>query len=113
MALPAPSPPLNREAARPALHVRQDMIPNSRSKERGSSWRAESTIDGVVYEAPSRSGAAYALARVLVAAGIPDGPVTTGRMSWPSLHRMAERTISESAKSPLHSAVYREFDWGG
>jgi hypothetical protein len=100
MTLPAPSTPLNRETAQPTLHFKQDIIPNSRSKERGSSWRAECTIDGAVYKATSRSGAPYALARVLVAAGIPDGPVTTGRMSWPSLRRLAERTIFGEGQEP-------------
>jgi hypothetical protein len=52
------------------------IVPNSRGAT-GSAWRAACFVypDDHVYEATSRHGAPNALARVLVAAGIPDDEV--------------------------------------
>jgi hypothetical protein len=71
---------------------------------RGSAWLA--TTDG--YSARSRTGAAYALARTLVDAGVLDQPVRVaqagiaGYVTYRSLHRMAALTIAESRTQPIH-----------
>jgi hypothetical protein len=75
---------------------------------RGCPWIAECTVDGVGYAASSRSGASYALARVLVAAGVPDQPMhltsqgLRGETRLPSIHVMAGFTMAESATQPVH-----------
>jgi hypothetical protein len=74
--------------------------PDSRST-RGSAWRATVTIDGVTYEAKSRSSVVAALCRELVAAGVPDGPMTVtfdgvpGRMTIRSIHKFAGTALTE------------------
>src|SRR6516162_2878763 len=69
------------EASGMAIHesarmicVRQRVVPRSRTHT-GSLWEASTEIDGKLYSAASRHGAPHALARALVAAGIPDQPV--------------------------------------
>jgi hypothetical protein len=54
-----------------------DRILDSRTA-RGSAWRAIATINGVTYEAKSRSSAVGALCRELVAGGVPEGAMSTG-----------------------------------
>lgn len=94
------------------LLFHQTILPGTCTK-RGSLWRAACTIDGLDYHADSRSGASYALARVLVAAGIADQPVRVtsdirsgtetqrlrGALDYRSLHWMATRIISEGNQS--------------
>ena len=65
--------------------------------------------------AGSRSGAPYALARVLVvAAGVADEPMRVyteglaGYMCFASLHHAATRTIKESEGTPVKLARYEE-----
>jgi hypothetical protein len=88
------------------LTINQTIVPDSRTT-RGSAWLATATIDGRVYDARSRSGAPFALARILVAAGIPDQSVrvtrtgAAGDITYRSLHRMAELTIAESSTQPV------------
>jgi hypothetical protein len=71
-------------------------------------------LDGVEHIAESRSGAPYALARVLVDIGIPDQPVETAgadgivQMRFTSLHWMATRTIEESASTSIREGRYQE-----
>ena len=80
-------------------------------------YEAEVVIDGQRYSARSRRGAPFALARVLLAAGLSDQPVQVthkglrGHMSYPSLYRMAELTVVESATTPVRLGRYRE--WPG
>jgi hypothetical protein len=96
------------------IAMQQAMVSGSRTSNKGSRWRAVTMIDGVPYEAESRSGAPFALARVLVAAGVGDQPVQTigadgvVRMPWRSLHWMAGRTIQESATFPVREVGYTE-----
>jgi hypothetical protein len=87
----------------------------TRSKENNCLYQAEAIIDGQRYSARSRRGAPFALARVLVAAGIPDQRVQVthkdlrGELRYrSSLHRMAELTIEESNRVPVRQARYRE-----
>ena len=56
------------------IHLRQRIVPRSRTHT-GALWEAATEFDGNVYSAASRHGAPQALARVLVAAGVPDQPV--------------------------------------
>ncbi len=79
---------------------------------KGRAWIAETVIDGAQVQARSHSGASYALARKLVAAGVPDQPVRVsqdgiaGHITWPSLHKHALRTIAESATHPITGGRY-------
>jgi hypothetical protein len=88
------------------LEMQQTIVPDSRTT-RGSAWLATTTIDGRVYDARSRSGAPFALARILVATGIEDQSVSVtrtgaaGDITYRSLHRMAELTIAESSTQPV------------
>ena len=78
------------------------------------SWIAEAAVDNRTITASSRHGAAYALARKLVAAEVPDQPVSvmfanlSGEMTYPSLHAMAHRTIAESDTAPARARSFSE-----
>lgn len=82
---------------------------------RGKAWVALAIVDGRARSARSHNGASYALARVLVAAGISDQPVRVwragiaGYMTWPSLHKMALRTIRETATFPIGEVKWSEY----
>jgi hypothetical protein len=95
------------------IHQRIDL--NSRTANSGSAWIAETIVDGMTYSARSRNGAPLSLARKLIAAGVEDQPVrvfsdgTAGYMTYPSLAKMAGRTIAESAKRPVRSEKWSEF----
>jgi hypothetical protein len=90
-----------------------DRILDSRTA-RGSAWRAIATINGVTYEAKSRSSAVGALCRELVAGGVTDGPMTVafdgvaGQMAVRSIHRFAGTTTSES-DVPIHRAKWHPY----
>jgi hypothetical protein len=79
------------------IHQRADEA--GRSPDRPCYYDAEANVLGQSYTVRARYGACHDLARELVAAGIPDQPVTTihqpqgWRIGYPSLHRMALRTI--------------------
>jgi hypothetical protein len=107
------------------IHIRQRLVPSSRTHT-GSLWEASTEIDGKSYSAVSRHGGPQALARALVAAGIPDQPVEVrsevcvfdngaeirteelrGCISYRSLHAMAEATFEEGDR-PLHRARFKE-----
>ena len=72
-------------------------------------YDAEATWLGRSYVARARYGASHALARELVAAGIPDQPVeiihTPGNaiLAYKSLHRLAIYTVSEGPATLLRS----------
>lgn len=97
------------------LTISQHVEAGSNTGSRGSAWIAEATVEGTRYEASSRSGAPFALARVLVGAGVPDQPVIVtheglrGHVAYRSLHRMAGLTIAESASHPVHLRKWSEF----
>ena len=97
------------------ITIEQRPVEATRTPGNGCIWLAETVIDGKRYSARSRRGAALALARVLVAAGIPDQPICVrqaglrGEMRYRSLHRMAMRTIEESVRTPIGDRQYREF----
>jgi hypothetical protein len=94
------------------LVMSQTMIPDTRTRERGSKWLATCQIDGREYSAESRSGAPYALARVLINAGIPDQPVMViiegHKMGYQSLQWMAEHATAESATQSIHLARWKD-----
>lgn len=81
---------------------------------RGCPWVATCEIAGTSYAARSRSGAPYALARILVAAGIPDQPMSLvtqglkGEMRFRSIHRMAGWTVAESSSTPAKLVKWTE-----
>lgn len=65
---------------------------------------AETSLNGETVSVASRHGAAMALARRLVAAGVADGPVEAsgrdGALRWtsPSLHRLAEWALGDTER---------------
>jgi hypothetical protein len=67
----------------------------------GCRWLAEARVEGVLYVAQSRHGAAHELARRLVEAGIEDAPLRlhtdglAGHAAWRSFHAMAGFTYVE------------------
>ena len=94
---------------------------------RGRAWVAKCQVDdlaidsavncqtketGKPYQARSKSGAPYALARILVAAGVPDQPMSVvseglkGETRYRSIAEMAGRTIVESAREPVYLGRY-------
>jgi hypothetical protein len=100
---------------------------SSRTPQKSCYWVAETTIDGIVYRARSRQGAANELARTLIAAGVADAPMETylppaerwgpcARMGWGSpgmrlqyfgsLYRAAGSTHQESATRSVHREQY-------
>ena len=95
------------------IRVYQRPEEKTRSANNGCVWIAEIIVNGVSYVARSRHGAPQDLARVLVAAGIPDAPmqVTTaalrGETTYRSFYAAADRTIEEDAKVAVRSRRYR------
>jgi hypothetical protein len=107
------------------IRIRQRLVPHSRTQT-GSLWEAIADTDGKTYTATSRRGAPMALARKLLAAGIPDQPVEVrsevcvfdngagirteqlrGCIRYRSLHTMAKTTFEEGDR-PLHRARFKE-----
>jgi hypothetical protein len=92
------------------IRVYQHAEETTRSANNSCSWIAETIVNGIVYSVRSRYGAAHELARVLVAAGIPDAVmrVTTaglrGEMVYRSVHAMAAYTFRENAQTPVRRA---------
>jgi hypothetical protein len=78
----------------------------------GCRWLAEARVDGMLYIAQSRHGAAHALARRLVEAGIEDAPLRlftdglAGHATFRSFHEMAGFTYAESEARPLRRVRY-------
>jgi hypothetical protein len=100
------------------LIMRQRPLPETRTPDNSCAWLAETEIDRQLFEAKSRRGATNALARALVAAGVPDQPVSVthqglrGEMRYPSLHQMAGVTNVEGIHTLLRQVPYREFPEG-
>jgi hypothetical protein len=90
-------------------------LPETRTQNSACAWLAECEIDGRQFEAKSRHGAPNALARELVAAGIPDQPISihyeglAGAVRYRSFHAAAAWTFAESQSTPLRRVPYREF----
>jgi hypothetical protein len=84
----------------------------------GCKWLAEARVDGVLYLAQSRHGAAHALARRLVEAGIGDAPLRlftdglAGYSTWRSFHEMAGYTYAEGDRQPLRRVRYQRREDG-
>ena len=95
--------------------MRQWPDEQTRTPKNACLYQAEVVIDGKRYSARSRRGAPFALARVLVAAGVLDQPVSLtheglrGAMTYRSLYRLATRTIEESVRTPIGDRQFREF----
>jgi hypothetical protein len=109
-------PPRPRRAERPVITVQCRPLPETRTSNSACAWLAECEVDGRRFNARSRHGAPNALARELVAAGIPDDALEihfeglAGTMRYPSFHAAAGWTFSESASTPLRRVPFREFD---
>jgi hypothetical protein len=114
-----------RDDDRAMIFIHQRIVPRSRTGT-GSPWEASTEIGSKTYSAASRHGAPQALARVSVAAGIPDQPVEVrseicifddgktirteelkGCIRYRSLHAMARYTFEEGDR-PLHRVRYTE-----
>lgn len=76
-------------------------LEETRTPNSGCIWLAECEVEGRRFEARSRHGAANALARELVAAGVADGPLEVhfeglaGWLRWGSIVAAAKRTFTE------------------
>jgi hypothetical protein len=85
----------------PVIVVRARPLEETRTPNSGCLWLAECEVDGKHYEARSRHGAANALARQLMAAGIADQPLEVhfdglpGHLRWGSLEAAANRAYTE------------------
>src|SRR5262249_25545070 len=96
--------------------VHQTLIRGTHTPNNGSRWRAECWISNKCYEAMSRHGAVFALARMLKQAGVADQDVTVtgddfpGVISYPSLDRLAGRTITEGAATLLREVRFDPLD---
>jgi hypothetical protein len=99
------------------LVIEQRALEATRTPENSCAWLATCAIGGRRFEARSRRGAPAALARLLVAAAIPDQPVEVhalmlGRWYRPalryrSLYALAAMTWEEGAATPLRRARYK------
>jgi hypothetical protein len=73
-----------------AIRVHCRALEETRGPNRPCLWLAECDVDGRHFDARSRHGVVYEMARVLVAAGIADRPLrvtfagVAGHMTWPS-----------------------------
>jgi hypothetical protein len=91
----------SRGMTSPAIVVRVRPLEETRTPNSGCLWLAECEVDGQHYEARTRHGAANALSRQLVAAGIADQPLEVhfdglpGHLRWGSLEAAANRTYTE------------------
>jgi hypothetical protein len=91
----------------------QRPLEHTQTPQRSCVYEAECEVDGRLYSARSRHGAASELARMLVPAGVADQPVEVrqvgikGWMSHRSLHKLARWTYQESAMVPLRRARWR------
>ena len=97
-----------------AIVMHQSPDEPTRTLENNCQYEVEAVVDGQRYFARSRRGAPFALARALVLVGIPDRPVLVmhkglrGEMRYRSLHRMAGRTVRESASFSAGVGRYEE-----
>jgi hypothetical protein len=84
----------------------------TRTASKPCSWVAECCVDDVFYRGRSRNAAANELARVMVAAGVPDDEMQTVLrsgmpvMHYRSFHAAAKWTYQESATNPVHRVRY-------
>lgn len=75
--------------------------PKTRTAERDCFWTASAIVDCQQHEAHSRSGAVFALCRVLRDASLPDCAITvtqkglSGKRVYPSFHEQAKWTMSD------------------
>jgi hypothetical protein len=89
-------------------------LEETRTAAKGCAYMAACEIDGIPYSARSRHGAPNELARVLLAAGIPDQPMAVthrglkGEMTCRSFHEAARWTYEETATKPLHRVRWRD-----
>ena len=96
------------------IQITLEPLPGTRGKEKGLRWKASCHVEGVEYEATSRSGAVYALCRVLVAWGLPDSgaevchPDGRVQLRLPSIHRATRLALREDPHRPLGKERFHE-----
>jgi hypothetical protein len=107
-----------RRVRRDAIAVFCRPLEETRTPSNSCYWLAECELAGQHFEARSRVGAPNELARVLVAAGVPDAPMVVsyeglrGTTTCRSFHEAAKWTYSESPATPLRRVRFRELDAG-
>ena len=85
----------------PAIVVRVRPLEETRTPNCGCVWLAECEVEGRRFEARCRHGAANALARELLVAGIADAPLevhfdgVAGCLGWGSVAAAARRAYTE------------------
>ena len=95
------------------IEVRQSPDEPTRTPGKSCVYAAECTIAGQTYIARSRYGAPNELARVLVAAGVPDAPMQVecaglcGCITYRSFHKLAGYSLEENAQVSLRRRRYR------
>jgi hypothetical protein len=102
------------------IKITEIPLEHTRTPNKSCRWLARCTVGGVDYEASSRRGASTELARVIIAAGVPDQPVEVNDLRptrpigatypstrWRSLHVMAKWTYEESDNRPLRRVPWR------
>jgi hypothetical protein len=96
-----------------AVHCRP--LEETRGPNSSCQWLAECEVDGRRFTACSRQSAVCELARMLVAAGIKDRPLSvtfagvTGSMTWGSFAAAARWTLTEGVRTRLRRAPWKSF----
>src|SRR5262249_43631468 len=89
----------------PPIVARVSPLEETRTPNSGCVWLAECEVGGRRFEARCRQGAANALARELVAAGIAEAPLevhcdgVVGCLRWGSVAAAARRTYTEGNRT--------------
>jgi hypothetical protein len=102
------------DQSRVPLEVSCRPLPETRTANNPLYWVASCEVDGRTFEARSRRDAPRELARVLLAAGIPDRPLrisyagVKGARRYSSFHAEAASTTVESASTPVRRSRYAE-----
>jgi hypothetical protein len=97
-----------------SIVMHQRPVESTRTAGSNCAYEVEAIVDGTPFTARSRRGAPFALARVLVEAGIPDHPVSVtheglrGDIRYASLNWMAKQTIKENATQSVTLVRYVE-----
>src|SRR5437763_1050838 len=98
------------------ITVYQRPQPGSATPDRPAYWVGEAIHDGKTYECISRYSPAGDIARVLIAAGVPDQPLEIvtagirGALVWPSMYRAAGVSYAEGASKPLHAVSFERVE---
>lgn len=78
------------------IEVTLTALAGTYTPEKGCLWEARCIVGGSVRIAQSRGGALHELCRVLKAENVPDCPIHTPGLRYPSFYKAAEYTIREN-----------------